>query len=167
MSGSFLPTTEWPFLIIRGQRVLVHTDLARIFGQPVDEIEKRVRRNRSRFPQDFLFRLTRAEKDELVAKCRRLRRLKLSRSRPLAFTETGVLMLAGLLEGPGAEVLSTEIIRAFIHLRKVAATDRDLTQELAAIESRYDAKFKKVFDAIRELMEPPPNPPRPRIGFQA
>ncbi len=76
-------------------------------------------------------------------------------------------MLAGLLEGPGAEVLSTEIIRAFIHLRKVAATDRDLTQELAAIESRYDAKFKKVFDAIRELMEPPPNPPRPRIGFQA
>lgn len=167
MSDKSLPlAADWPVLIIRRQRVTLDVDLARTFGIPADEIEKRFRRNRSRFPEDFIFRLTAAERDGLIAACPRLRRLKFSRTLPLAFTETGVLMLASVLEGPAAETMSVEIIRAFIEVRQLAEGDGELARGLAAIESRYDAKVTEVFDAIRALMEPPPpKPRRPRTGF--
>jgi len=164
MNDSSPSSVEWPVLIIRGQRVTLDVDLAKIFGLSTDEIEKRFGENRSRFPEDFVLRLTAAERDELIAACRRLRKMKFSRTLPLAFTETGVLMLASVLEGPAAEMMSVEIIRAFIEVRQLAEGDGELARGLAAIESRYDTRVKEIFDAIRQLMEPPPGPRRP-MGF--
>jgi ORF6N domain len=161
------PFAEWPVFIVRGQRVMLDTDLARLFGVSIERIAERVRRNRSRFPKDFLFRITAKERDELAASCRRLRKLKFLRTPPLAFTETGALMLASVLEGPLAEAMNIEIIRAFIQVREVAATAPDLAKSLDALEARYDRKSREVFEAIRQLMELPPQPPRPRIGFGA
>ena len=161
---SLPPLAEWPVLIIRGQRLMLDTDLARLFGVSTERIADRVRRNRSRFPNDFLFRVTAKERDELVASCRRLRKLKFLRTPPLAFTETGALMLASVLEGPRAEAMSVEIIRAFIQVREVAATDPDFAKSLDALEAQYDRKSREVFDAIRRLMEPP-DKPKPRIRF--
>lgn len=164
---SLPPFAEWPVLIVRGQRVMLDTDLARLFGVSTERIAERVSRNRSRFPKDFLFRITTEERDDLAASCRRLRKLKFLRTPPLAFTESGALMLASVLEGPQAEAMSISIIRAFIQVRELAATDRDLARHLDEIEARYGTQIKEVFDAIRQLMEPPPKPPRPRIGFGA
>ncbi len=161
---SLPPFGEWPVLIIRGQRVILDTDLARIFDVSTERIADRVRRNRSRFPKDFLFRITAEERDELAASCRRLRRLKFLRTPPLAFTETGALMLSSALDGPRAEAMNVEIIRAFIQVREVAATAPDLARSLDAMEARYDTKSEGIFDAIRNLMEPP-HKPKPRIGF--
>lgn len=165
MSGkSQRPAAEMAFLIIRGQRVMLDADLAKVFRLSTDGVEKRIRCNRSRFPEDFLFRLTAAERDELIEACPRLRRLRLSRRPPLVFTEAGLLMLASVLEGPTAEVMSVEIIRGYVEARKMAATDGDLAREFDAIESKYDSQFKVVFNAIRGLMRRP-DKPGPRIGF--
>ena len=158
------PFAEWPVLIIRGQRVMLDTDLARLFGVSTEMIAERVRRNRSRFPKDFLFRLTAEERDKLAASCRRLRGLKFLRTPPLALAETGALMLASVLDGPRAEAMNVEIIRAFIQVREIAATAPDLARSLDTMEARYDTKSKGIFDAIRNLMEPP-HKPKPRIGF--
>lgn len=157
------PFTEWPVLVIRGQRVMLDTDLARLFCLSMHEIEQRVKRNRSRFPKDFLFRLTAAERDELATVCRHLRKLRFSRTLPLAFTEPGVLMLTSVLEGPRAEAMSVEIIRAFIRVREVAANDPDFVKSLQVPEVQCNRETRKVFDAIRQLMEPQPERPRPRI----
>ncbi|MGH7412310.1 MAG: ORF6N domain-containing protein [Candidatus Methylomirabilis sp.] len=161
------PNLDSLVLIVRGRRVLLDMDLVRLFGVSVAQIEERVRRNRRRFPSDLVFRLSRKEKDELVAACRRFLRLRLSSTLPLAFTEPGVLMLASILDSPEARAASIDAIRGYIGVRRIVASDRGLARYLDALESKYDAQFKGVFDAIRRLMEPPPQPPRPRIGFGA
>ena len=128
-------------------------------------LNEQVKRNRSRFPDDFMFQLTSAEKAEVVANCDHLRRLKFSPNLPHAFTEHGTIMAANVLNSERAVQASVEIVRAFVRLRLMLASNSELSRRLDELESKYDRQFKTVFDAIRQLMSPPP-PARKQIGFR-
>ena len=153
-------------LVLRGQRVMLDADIAGLYGVTTSRLNQQVRRNRDRFPRDFMFRLTPTEKLEVIAKCDHLQRLKFSAVRPLAFTEHGALMLASVLNSPIAIQTSTAIVRAFVRIREALATHRDLTAKLDLLERKYDGQFKVVFDAIRALMKRPRKRPRRIIGFR-
>lgn len=156
---------ERRILMIRGYRVMMNLDLAEVYGVSTKRLNEQVRRNKRRFPKDFMFRLTAKERDEVAANCGHLEKLKFSSMLPYAFTEHGALMLSSVLNSPAAMQASIQVVRAFVRLREILSNHRELAQKLAAMETKYDAQFKVVFDAIRELMAPPPVPPRPRIGF--
>ena len=118
--------------------------------------DKDVRCRADRFPQDFAFRLSKAEKLEVVTSCDHLSRLKFSPVLPYAFTEHGAVMLANVLRSPVAVKASIQVVRAFVHLRELLVAHKDLAQKLRELERKYDKQFAVVFDAIRQLMEPPP-----------
>jgi hypothetical protein len=111
-----------------------------------------------------MFQLTETEKAEVVANCDHLARIRFSPHRPFAFTEHGALMLANVLNSERAALTSVQVVRAFVRLRQLLASNAELSRQLAALEKKYDAQFKIVFDAIRQLM-PPPEPKRREIGF--
>ena len=157
---------ERSILVLRGQRVMLDADLADLYGVPTKALNQAVKRNRERFPPDFMFRLTKKEKTEVVTVCDHLGRLKFSPGLPCAFTEHGAIMLASVLNSPIAVRTSIQVVRAFIRLRKVLASRGELARKLAALEGRYDARFKVVFDCIRRLMGPPKRRRR-MIGFRA
>ena len=161
-----IPTEQIDRMIffIRGQKVMLDSDLARVYGVPTKRLNEQVKRNRERFPVDFMFQLTQREKDEVVAICDHLRHLKFSPALPHAFTEHGAIMLASILNSKVAVQASVQVVRAFVRLRKMLLAHRELSQRLDALERKYDAQFKVVFDAIRKLMTPP-SPPGRRIGF--
>jgi len=122
----------------------------------------------NRFPDDFMFQLTSEEKAEVVANCAHLRRLKFSPNLPYAFTEHGAIMAANVLNSERAVEASVEIVRAFVRLRQILASNRELSRRLNDLERKYDRQFKVVFDAIRQLMTPiPSEPKRKQIGFRA
>jgi hypothetical protein len=128
-----------------------------------------VKRNRERFPEDFMSQLTEAEHEALrsqtvTLKARRGRHRKYL---PFAFTEQGVAMLSSVLRSERAIHVNIEIMRAFVRLRHLLSSHADLARKLEALEKKYDAQFKAVFDAIRQLMEPIPEPPKARFGFHA
>ena len=152
-------------LLIRGQKVILDVDLAFLYGVPTKRLNEQVKRNEERFPEDFMFQLTEKEMEELVANCDRFKNLKHSTVLAHAFTEHGAIMLANVLKSPQAVHASIQVVRAFIRLREMLISHKDLAQKLAQMERRYDHQFKIVFDAIRELMAPPPLPPKRRIGF--
>jgi hypothetical protein len=155
---------ERSILLIRGQKVMMDADLARIYHVPTKRLNEQVKRNRHRFPDDFMFQLTPEEKAEVVANCDHLRSLRFSPTLPYAFTEYGAVMLASVLNSSVAIAASVQVVRAFVKLRELLATHKDLARKLEALERRYDAQFKAVFDAIRQLMAPP-EAKRRRIGF--
>ena len=153
-------------LLIRGQKVILDEALAALYEVEIKVLNQAVRRNLDRFPPDFMFQLTREEgaflRSQIVT-------LKTGRGRhrkylPLAFTEQGVAMLSSVLRTKRAVRVNIEIMRAFVQLRQMLSSHADLAQKLEALEKKYDAQFKVVFDAIRELMAPPV-PPKRRIGF--
>jgi phage regulator Rha-like protein len=151
-------------LLIRGQKVLLDEDLAELYGVETKLLNRAIKRNRDRFPEDFLFQLTLAEFKNL--------RFQFGTSRwggrrypPYAFTEHGAIMAATVLNTPRAVEMSVFVVRAFVRLRQMLATHADLARKLAALEKRYDAQFKVVFDAIRELMIPPESKKKRPIGF--
>jgi len=143
---------------------LIDADLASLYGVSTKRLNQQVKRNTERFPVDFAFRLSRAERDEVVANCDHLHRLKFAPTMPYAFTEHGALMAASVLNTRRAVELSLYVVRAFIQLREALVTHKDLARRLDALEARYDRQFKIVFDAIRELITPPVPKRRP-IGF--
>ena len=172
--------------LIRGQRVILSPDLAELYGVSVRTMNQAVNRNRERFPDDFMFQLTwdetaifRSQVTPSQSPANRpilrsqsvilgLEHGKYSKYRPYAFTEQGVAMLSAVLRSPTAVRVSIEIVRAFVRLRQLLATHEDLRQKLEALERRlsdHDERFTLVFDAIRELMEPPDDPPKPPVGF--
>ena len=155
---------ERSILLIRGEKVMLDSDLAELYGVETKRLNEQVRRNLSRFPSDFMFQLTDAEKSEVVANCDHLARLKFSPHLPFAFTEHGALMLANVLNSERAALTSVHVVRAFVRLRQMLASNAELARKLAALENKYDAQFKVVFDAIRQLMTPP-EPKRREIGF--
>jgi len=155
---------QW-ILIIRGQRAMLDSDLARLYGVSTKRLNEQVKRNRGRFPADFMFRLTVKEKMEVVANCDHLRRIKFSPALPYAFTEHGAVMLASVLNSSVAVQASVKVVRAFVRLRKVLAASTELAEKLDALEQKYDVQFRAVFDAVRQLMKPTPIPPSRRIGF--
>lgn len=154
-------------LTIRGHRVMVDADLAKVYGVTTRRLNEQVKRNIGRFPDDFLFRLTAGEKAELVAKCDQFNRQKHSTALPLVFAEHGAIMAASVLYSPRAIEASVYVVRAFVKMREALGAHRDLARKLEDLERKYashDAQIKAIFDAIRALMEPPKTAKR-RIGF--
>jgi hypothetical protein len=151
-------------LSIRGQRVMIDADLAALYGVTTKRLNQQVRRNIERFPEDFMFELNAKEKAEVVANCNHLANLRFSPSAPLAFTEHGALMAASVLITPRAIEVSVYVVRAFVRLKQALDTHKDLAERIAKLEARTDARFKAVFDALRELMTPT-EPKRRPIGF--
>jgi len=130
------------------------------------QTNEQVKRNSGRFPLDFMFRLTPVEKAEVVAICDHLQKLKFSPSLPSAFTQHGALMLASVLSSQRAVEASVFVVRAFVKLREMLGSHRELARRLEEMEKKYDAQFKVVFDVIRQLTKPPEKPRR-RIGFRS
>jgi hypothetical protein len=156
---------ERRILLIRQQRVMLDYDLARLYGVETRALKQAVRRNLNRFPEDFMFELASDEVLAMVSQNVIPGLGKLGGARPMAFTEQGVAMLSSVLRSPRAVQVNIAIMRAFVRLRQMLLTNADLARKLADLESKYDSQFKAVFDAIRQLMTPPPVPPRPEIGF--
>jgi len=159
-------------LVVRGQKVIIEADLAALYDGPTKRLNQQVKRNSERFPKDFAFQLDRAERDEVVAKCDHLRRLKFSPTMPFAFTEHGALMAASVLNTPRAVEVSLYVVRAFVELRETLATNKQLALRLDELESRLERKLTShdqaitgILEAIRQLMAPPDRPKRRRIGF--
>ena len=169
-SGKVLPVVPvervtQSILLLRGQKVILDADLAALYGVKTKRLNEQVRRNQDRFPTDFMFQLTDVEKAGVVANCDHLRRLKFSPVLPNAFTEHGAIMAASTLNTPRAVEMSVFVVRAFVRLRQLMASNADLARKLSALERKYDAQFKVVFDAIRELMSPPETGKKRPIGF--
>lgn len=153
-------------LTIRGHRVMLDSDLAELYGVAIRRLNEAVKRNADRFPEDFMFRLSR---DEIAFLRSQNATLKTGRGKhrkylPFAFTEQGVAMLSGVLNSPRAVDVNIAIMRAFVRMRQMLLSHEELARKVDALERRYDARFRVVFDAIRAMMEPP-KPPGRRIGF--
>ena len=158
---------ERRFQLIRGRKVMLDADLAMLYDVETRALNQAVKRNAERFPQDFAFRLCAKELKDWRSQSvmsNPASRMGLRRA-PLAFTEHGALMAATVLNSPRAVEVSLHVVRAFIQLREAVATHKDLARRLDALETKYDRRFKVVFDAIRGLMTPPPPPKKRRIGF--
>lgn len=166
-SESVIPVEriENSILLIRGKKVMVDADLAALYGVTTKQLNQQVKRNTERFPPDFAFQLTSEEKAEVVTNCDHLNKLKFSPYLPFAFTEHGALMLANVLNSPRAIQASLQIVRTFVRLRELLASNAELARRLDAMEQKYDKQFKVVFDAIRQLLQPPEKPKNP-IGFR-
>ena len=155
---------ERAILLIRHEKVMLDLDLAAIYGVTTKALNQAVKRNAPRFPADFMFRLTEAEKTEVVTNCDHLARLKFSPHLPSAFTEHGALMLANVLNSERAAQTSVQVVRAFVRLRQLLSSNTELARKLESLEKKYDTQFRVVFDAIRKLMTPEPTKRR-EIGF--
>jgi hypothetical protein len=152
-------------LLIRGHKVLLDVHLAALYGVPTKRLNEQVRRNRSRFPEDFMFQLTSEEVTFLRSQTATSNRGRGGRRyAPYAFTEQGVAMLSSVLNSERAIQVNIEIMRIFVRLRQMVASNARLARKMNALEKRYDAQFKVVFDAIRQLMTAP-EPRKRKIGF--
>jgi hypothetical protein len=151
--------------LIRGHKVMLSNDLAALYGVEPRALIQAVKRTRDRFPSDFMFQLTAGEFANLKSQIVTSSWGGLRRATPYAFTEQGVAMLSSVLRSRRAVRVNVEIMRAFVRLRQLLASHADLARKLDALEEKYDAQFRIVFDAIRELMTPPTPTPR-QIGFR-
>ena len=165
-------------LALRGERVMLDTDLAELYGVPTKRLNEQVKRNASRFPVDFMFQLNAAEKAEVVANCDHLSKLKFSKSMPYAFTEHGAIQAANVLASPQAIEMGIYVVRAFVQLRQAAITHTDLAQRLTDLELKVEGleiksdnfahntrtQLRQIFEALHALTQPP-DPPKRAIGF--
>ena len=157
---------QWIFLI-RAQKVMLDRDLAELYEVPTKALNQAVTRTPERFPEDFMFQLTWGESRALLrSQSVTLKQGQNIKHRPRAFTEQGVAMLSSVLRSPRAVQVNIAIMRAFVRLREMLATHKDLARKLEAMEQKYDAQFKVVFDTLRKLMAPPKDKPSWAIGFQ-
>src|SRR5574337_1177213 len=156
---------EKRIVLLRGERVMLSTDLAALYGVKPRVLVQAVKRNLDRFPDDFMFQLTREELTNLKSQFVISSWGGLRRASPYAFTEQGVAMLSSVLRSPRAVQVNIEIMRTFVRLRRMVASNTELARRLRELEKKYDAQFKTVFDAIRALMTPP-DKPRRSIGFR-
>lgn len=155
-------------LLIRGEKVIVDADLAEAYGVSTRVLNQAVRRNADRFPADFMFRLTREEKQEVVTNCDHLKNLRFSPVNPCAFTEHGAIMAASVLNSPRAIEVSVFVVRAFVQLRETIAGHKELARKIAQLERKlgdHDEQILVLFEAIKQLMDPEPPPKTRRIGF--
>lgn len=157
---------ESRMFLIRGQKVMLSHHLAELYEVEPRALNQAVKRNIERFPEDFMFQLSREEfanlKSQFVTSS-----WGGMRTAPYAFTEQGVAMLSSVLHSERAIQVNIEIMRAFVRLRQMLATNAELSRKLVALEKKYDARFKAVFEAIHDLMNPPENKKKRPIGFAA
>jgi len=172
-----IPEFETLIYEIRGQKVMLDSDLARIYGTPTGALNRAVKRNADRFPKDFAFRLTRWESEAL--RCQ-IGTLKMGRGQhrkylPLVFTEHGAIMAANVLNSPRAVQMSVFVVRAFLKMRALLGDKRELAKKLAALEKDlkqrldvHEAAIVTILQRVMDIIDPPmtPQPPKPRIGFK-
>jgi hypothetical protein len=179
MGASRLPEHELvlvdqiePLIVtVRGQKLLLDTDLAALYGVSVKRLNEQVRRNKKRFPADFLLRLTQEEMEALRSQFATLKRGRGQHRKylPYAFSEHGAIMAATVLNSPRAVEVSVFVVRAFVKLRELARTHKELATKLDQLENKvssHDQSIRQLVTAIRQLMAPPPEPKRRKIGFQ-
>ena len=156
-------------LNLRGQKLILDADLAELYDVPTKRLNEQVKRNADRFPEDFLIRLTAAEKAEVVASCDHLARLKFSPQLPWAFTEHGAIMAATILNSPEAVAMSVFVVRAFMQMREQLAANAAILKRLAEIDKtllEHDSALRTIWTKLQPLLAPPPEAPRRRIkGF--
>jgi hypothetical protein len=155
---------ESRILLIRKNKVMLDSDLAWLYGVTTKVLVQAAKRNKGRFPQDFMFQLSRQEFQILRSQSVTSRQWGGRRYPPYAFTEQGVAMLSSVLRSKRAVLVNVQIMRTFVRLRQLLASHAELQRRLDQLEKKYDRRFKVVFEAIRELMEPPEKPGN-RIGF--
>jgi len=158
---------ERKILVIRGEKVMLDSDLASLYGVETRVLNQAVRRNIRRFPDDFMFELSAAENELLRSQIVILKKGRGQHSKylPYAFTEQGVAMLSSVLNSERAIEVNILIMRSFVKLREMISTHKDLAKKLEDLEQKYDSQFKMVFDAIRQLMTPPEPKHKRAIGF--
>jgi hypothetical protein len=157
---------ERRILLIRGEKVILDSDLAELYEVPTKRLNEQVRRNLDRFPPDFMFQLTEEEFDRLRSQFATSNIGRGGRRYlPYVFTEPGAIMAANVLNSTRATSASVMVVRAFVRLRQMLISHADLARKLEDLEKRYDAQFKQVFSAIRALMASPGDPDRNKIGF--
>ena len=159
---------EQRILLIRGEKVIVDADLAEFYGVPTKRLNEQVKRNKGRFPDDFMFQLSPDEKAEVVANCDHLENLKYSTALPYAFTEHGAIMAAGVLNTSRAIEISVFIVRAFVKVRQMVAGHKDLQRKISQIERRlsdHDEQIIELVNLIKQLLNPEPPPRKRRIGY--
>lgn len=166
-------------LLIRGQKVMIDADLAELYGVPTKALNQAVKRNARRFPADFMFQLTAAERLQVVTECDHLTRLKFSKALPFAFTEHGAIQAANVLNSEQAVDMGVYVVRAFVRLREVLVSNKELALRLDDLENKTElmslktdtfehntrVQLKQIFDAIRELMASPEPAAKRPIGF--
>ncbi len=164
-SKAVLPTEQIArsILFIRQQKVILSSSLAELYGVEPRVLVQAVKRNIDRFPSDFMFQLTKQDVSNLKSQIV-ISSWGGARAAPYAFTEQGVAMLSSVLHSARAVQVNIEIMRAFVRLRRLLASNEELSRKLESLEKKYDTQFRVVFDAIRELMKPPETKKRP-IGF--
>jgi phage regulator Rha-like protein len=156
-------------LLIRGKKVMIDRDLAELYGVETKRLNEQVKRNRKRFPEDFMFQLTEKEKGEVVAKCDHLAALKYSPALPYVFTEHGAVMLASVLNSDRAIEVNIQIVRIFTQMREILLTNQEILLKLEQLENQVvqnSEDIQMIFTALKQLLNTP-HPPRQMIGFKA
>lgn len=155
-------------LIIRGKRVILDNDLSSLYGVSTKALNQAVKRNPRRFPEDFVFQLTRQEKDEVVTSCDHLKLLKFSYQLPFAFTEQGIAMLSSVLNSDRAVDANVMIMRVFVRFREIVSVSQTILKRLDDLENRMDkndTEVRAIFQVIRDLVEPRVKLHKRKIGF--
>lgn len=157
-------------LVLRGHRVLLDADLAALYGVSTKRLNEQVRRNRERFPEDFMFQLAQDEYEALRSQFATLKpgRGQHRKYLPYVFTEHGAIMAASVLNTSRAVEMSIYVVRTFVRLREMLASNKELAKKLDEVERKlatHDQAIAGILNAIRELMKPPEPPPKRRIGF--
>jgi hypothetical protein len=170
MSDTLIPVEriQKAILLKREQKVILDKDLAELYGVTTFNLNKAVKRNLNRFPEDFMFQLTKEENESLRFQTGISKPAGRGGRRylPYAFTEQGVAMLSSVLHSDTAVAVNIAIMRAFVQLREILSTHKDLARKLDALEKKYDENFQIVFEAIRQLMAPPSAPDKTKkLGF--
>jgi len=165
---AIVPVTviEGKIYLVRGQKVMVDRDLAKMYGVSTMVLNQAVKRNAERFPRDFMFKLSLGEAQNLISQIVISNAHGGSRKCPSVFTELGIAMLSSVLRSPRAIAVNIQIMRTFSRIREMVAENADLRLKIEALEKQYDEQFKIVFDAIRRMVEEN-DKERTEIGFRA
>ena len=162
---------EGKIYLIRGQKVMIDRDLAELYGVPTKRLNEAVKRNIKRFPEEFMFQLTKEEAQALFISRSHFATLKWGHNikyRPYAFNEQGVAMLSSVLNSERAIEINILIIKTFVRLRQLISSHKELARKIEELEKKYskhEIEISAVFKLLKKLMEPPPETPRKRIGF--
>lgn len=165
---AFFKNIQLRIFDIRGLNIILDSDLAELYGVPTKRLNEQVKRNIRRFPTDFVFHLTAQEKSEVVAKCDHLVNLKYAKTLPYAFSEHGAIMAASVLNSPRAIEMSVFVVRAFVRLREILLSYKELGKKISELENKvgdHDASINTIIFAIKQLM-PVPLKPSKKIGFK-
>ncbi|MFH1958610.1 MAG: ORF6N domain-containing protein [bacterium] len=150
--------------LIRGQKVMLDRDLAKLYGVSTGRLNEQVKRNGKRFPVEFMFQLSKEEFNNLISQFA-ISRWGGIRKLPFVFTEHGIAMLSSVLNSDRAIAVNIQIIKTFIRMRQMMLSYKDLKEKIEKIESKYDKQFRIVFQALKQLLEPKPVPPKGKVGF--